>query len=258
MLRKCPHHRIGKGQQIQYFCAGLLPTFKSMIDSLSNGSLSTKTVVEALNLFERVATTTAMWPSDRVVHKRTAGVHEIDTFTALFVKIDSLVHKVESMSHSANAVQIKKSTYEECRASHITSECPILSLQPEPVDYIQGGQHQQNNPYFNTYNLGWRNHPIFSWRDNQNNIRPRFQQPEKSRSPGTLPSNTDVNPKEHVKAITTRSRVQLPEVHVKRSVANKEMIPSTDDEHVEQTEQTTAIKKSSGTSQVKETVPITA
>ncbi|KAL2497810.1 RNA-directed DNA polymerase [Abeliophyllum distichum] len=45
-----------------------------------------------------------------------------------------------------------------------------------------------------------------------------------SRAPGALPSNTEVNPKEHVKAISTRSGVQLPEIYVKRSVANKEMV----------------------------------
>ncbi|XP_022867171.1 uncharacterized protein LOC111386901 [Olea europaea var. sylvestris] len=33
---------------------------------------------------------------------------------------------------------------------------------------------------------------------------------------GTLPGNTMVNPKKHVQAITTRSVVQLPEIHVKR------------------------------------------
>ncbi|KAL2518138.1 RT RNaseH domain-containing protein [Abeliophyllum distichum] len=192
MLRKCPHHGVGRGQQIQYFYAGLLHSFKSMIDSSSNGSLSTKTVAEALDLFERVATTTAMWPSDRVVQKRTVEVHEIDTFTALSTHIELLAHKVESLSYSANAVQIKKSTCEECGASHSTSECPILSLQSEQVEYIQGGQ-----------------------------------------APGTLPSNTEVNPKEHIKAITTRSGVQLPEIHAKRSVTNKEMVPSTDEEHVE-------------------------
>ncbi|KAL2486257.1 Uncharacterized protein Adt_31013 [Abeliophyllum distichum] len=177
---------------------------------------------------------------------------------------------------------------------------------PEQVDYIQGGQRQQNNPCSNTYNLGWRNHPNFSWKDNQNNFIPQFQQPEKStsledsiskfmerteqfmnktetnfqnqgaviknletqmgqmaitlsgRAPSTLPSNTEVNPKDHVKAITTRSRVQLPEIHVKRSVANKEMVTSTDEEHVEQTEQTTAMKESSGTPQVKATIRIKA
>ncbi|XP_022874210.1 uncharacterized protein LOC111393039 [Olea europaea var. sylvestris] len=36
------------------------------------------------------------------------------------------------------------------------------------------------------------------------------------RPQGTLPGNTMVNPKEQVQAITTRSGVQLPEIHVKR------------------------------------------
>ncbi|KAL2526380.1 Uncharacterized protein Adt_11434 [Abeliophyllum distichum] len=44
------------------------------------------------------------------------------------------------------------------------------------------------------------------------------------RAPDTFPRNTEVNPKEHVKAITTRNMVQLPEIHVKRSVANKEKV----------------------------------
>ncbi|XP_022849860.1 uncharacterized protein LOC111371945 [Olea europaea var. sylvestris] len=36
------------------------------------------------------------------------------------------------------------------------------------------------------------------------------------RTPGNLPSNTEINPKEQAKAITTRSVVQLPKIHVKR------------------------------------------
>ncbi|KAL2497885.1 Uncharacterized protein Adt_23435 [Abeliophyllum distichum] len=74
--------------------------------------------------------------------------------------------------------------------------------------------------------------------------------------PDTLPSNTEVNSKENVIAITTRSEVQLPEIHIKRSVANKEKVSSIDEENVEQTEQTTYIIESSGTPQVKATVPI--
>lgn len=42
------------------------------------------------------------------------------------------------------------------------------------------------------------------------------------REPGLLPKNTKINPKEHTKAITTKSGVQLLKIHVKRSVANKE------------------------------------
>lgn len=76
-----------------------------------------------------------------------------------------------------------------------------------------------------------------------------------NRAPGTLPSNTEVNPREHAKAITTRSGVQLPKIHVKRSVTNKETVPTSDEEQLEQTEHTPeeSAKKSSDTPRVKTT-----
>lgn len=78
------------------------------------------------------------------------------------------------------------------------------------------------------------------------------------RAPGNLPSNTEINPKEHAKAITTRSGVQLSEIHVKRLVASKESAPISYDEIVEQTEQTTGdvVKKNSNTSRGTATIPI--
>ncbi|XP_022849934.1 uncharacterized protein LOC111372029 [Olea europaea var. sylvestris] len=161
MLRKCPHHGISKGLQVQYFYAGLLPSYKSMVDSSSNGSLSTKIIDEALELFERVATTTAMWASERVVNK-----------------------KAESMSQSANVVQAKRASCKECGADHSTVNCPIRIQGTEHIDFIQGGQRQQNNPYSDTYNPSWRKHPNFSW-SNQNPTAPhgsQFQQAEKRTS----------------------------------------------------------------------------
>ncbi|XP_022876807.1 uncharacterized protein LOC111395012 [Olea europaea var. sylvestris] len=163
MLQKCPHHGISKGLQVQYFYAVLLPSYKSMVDSSSNGSLSMKIIDEALELSERMATTTAMWAFQCVVHKKVPGVYEVDTYTALSAKIDSLVHKVERMSQSTNAVQAKKASCEECGVDHNTVNCPILIQGMEYVDYIQAGQCQQNNPYSNTYNPSWMKHPNFSW-----------------------------------------------------------------------------------------------
>ncbi|KAL2461317.1 Uncharacterized protein Adt_44737 [Abeliophyllum distichum] len=46
------------------------------------------------------------------------------------------------------------------------------------------------------------------------------------RQPGTWPSNTEVNPKEQVNAITTRSGAELPEFHVKRPGVDKETASS--------------------------------
>lgn len=61
-----------------------------------------------------------------------------------------------------------------------------------------------------------------------------------------------------VKAITTRSRMQLSEIHIKRLVPIKETIPSSNEERVEQTEQTieASTKESSDTPRVKAIVPI--
>ncbi|XP_022855936.1 uncharacterized protein LOC111377113 [Olea europaea var. sylvestris] len=281
MLWKCPHHGINKGLQVQYFYAGLLPSYKSLVDSSSNGSLSTKTIDEALELFESVATTTAMWASKRVVYKKVPEVYEVDTYTALSAKIDSLVHKVESMSQSANVVQAKRASCEECGVDHSTlEEAPEFSWSNQNLTAPHGSQFQQaekrtsleemfgkfmekTDQYMNANNQFMRK--IETTIQNQSavikNLETQMGQMAEvisGRAPCTLPSNTEVNPKEHVKAITTRSGVQLPEFHVKRPTANKEKVPSTDEEHAEQTEQTTdtSIKESSNTLQVKEAAPI--
>ncbi|XP_052182034.1 uncharacterized protein LOC127794819 [Diospyros lotus] len=139
-----------------------------------------------------------------------------------------------------------------CGANHLLFECPLVITDPsfiEQAAYAQNFQHQQNNPFSQTYNLGWRNHPNFSYGNNQNSQNPpKMGRPQEEtvsklqersdrtdasiknienqigqlakllieRQPSTWPSNTEVNPKEQVNAITTRSGVELPEIHVKR------------------------------------------
>lgn len=49
----------------------------------------------------------------------------------------------------------------------------------------------------------------------------------------TFPSNTEVNPNEHVKSITTGSEVLLPKIQVKRPIAHIENVSSTNEEHIE-------------------------
>ncbi|XP_022899374.1 uncharacterized protein LOC111412682 [Olea europaea var. sylvestris] len=105
----------------------LLSAFKSMVDSSTNGSLSTKTIDEALKLYETMATTSAMWTMERSVPKKTPGVYEVDVYSTFSAKIDSLFHKVENITQSANAAQTKKANCEECGAEHVTAECPILT-----------------------------------------------------------------------------------------------------------------------------------
>ncbi|KAA3479985.1 T-complex protein 1 subunit delta-like [Gossypium australe] len=74
------------------------------------------------------------------------------------------------------------------------------STENKQVHYMGNNSKPQNNPNSNTYNPGWRNHPNFSW--------------------GSLPSNTETNPKEQLQAITARDSegVDEPKVSQKNMV----------------------------------------
>lgn len=129
-----------------------------------------------------MATISVMWSTDRVVQKRTSGVNEVNTYSALFAKIDFLFHKVESISQTATAKQIKKPSCEKCGADHNIVNYPILVQGVKHVDFMQWGQRQQNNPYLETFNQSWRKHPNFSW-SNQNQNRPQGQYQQQDKKP---------------------------------------------------------------------------
>ncbi|CAL9010907.1 unnamed protein product, partial [Prunus brigantina] len=74
-------------------------------------------------------------------------------------------------------------------------------------------RNPNNDPYSNTYNPGWRNHPNFKWSNNSNNLQNAVNKLEvqvgqiassmSNRASGTFPSQTEVNPRhqEHAKAV---------------------------------------------------------
>lgn len=65
------------------------------------------------------------------------------------------------------------------------------------------------------------------------------------RLPGTLPSDIETKPKEYCKAITIRNGVQLPKITIKRPIATQKNIPTTIEEHLEESEQNKQQEKTS-------------
>src|SRR4051812_35352256 len=51
---------------------------------------------------------------------------------------------------------------EICQGPHQTVCCVATPKQIEEIKFLR-----QNNPYSNTYNPGWKNHPNFAWKDQQ-------------------------------------------------------------------------------------------
>ncbi|KAK2396375.1 hypothetical protein QL285_058032 [Trifolium repens] len=59
-------------------------------------------------------------------------------------------------------------TCDWCAGPHFTMHCdvPMDATQVEVVNFLSNQANcQQNNPYSNTWNPGWRNHPNFSWKN---------------------------------------------------------------------------------------------
>ncbi|KAK4394420.1 hypothetical protein Sango_1912800 [Sesamum angolense] len=120
-----------------------------------------------------------------------------------------------------------------------TDMCPTLQESPiehaEAIGEFFGQQHRRYDPFSNTYNPGWKDHPNLSYSaQNQNFRRPQYRSHvppphpipiknleaqmsqlassvSKLESQGKLPSQTVVNPKQNASAIVLRSGKELQE-----------------------------------------------
>ena len=59
-----------------------------------------------------------------------------------------------------------------CGGAHMNDNCTNVEQAQFMTNFNR--QQQQSNPFSNTYNAGWRNHPKFSWKDQGSNARPIY------------------------------------------------------------------------------------
>jgi hypothetical protein len=86
-------------------------------------------------------------------------------------KLDMLVKVITTHNISPTQQIAQVEVCAICSHSCYTTEtCPMSSFaNQEYVNYVGHNNYPpKNNPYSNTYNAGWRNHPNFSWSNNQN------------------------------------------------------------------------------------------
>ncbi|KAG8489221.1 hypothetical protein CXB51_017300 [Gossypium anomalum] len=164
LLRRCQHHGLPLWLQVQTFYNGVNPSTRQMIDATTGGTINNRTPEVAYEFIEEMSLNNYQWQVMRTKPTKTTGVYNVDA-----------VHPVMRCDSSGGGV-FNPTTKEE------------------QVHYMgNNNSRSQNNPYSNTYNVGWRNHPNFLW-GGQENQRP--QNP-----PGSLPSNTEPNPREQLNAI---------------------------------------------------------
>ncbi|XP_027156215.1 uncharacterized protein LOC113756986, partial [Coffea eugenioides] len=181
--------------------------FKRIIDAASGGSLVNKTPTEARNLISSMAANAQQF-GDRQ---------------------DNTTRRVNELA--IGQMQQLKTCGICYGSSHPTDMCPTLqddSTEQANAVGFPGPPQRRYDPYANTYNPGWRDHPNFNYAvrppgfSHQSQYQPRPQLSQQQPAPksvnrlesqlsGKLPSQTIVNPKQNASAITLRSGKELPE-----------------------------------------------
>nr|XP_023870464.1 uncharacterized protein LOC111983048 [Quercus suber] len=183
LLRRCPHHDLPAWLQVQTFYNGLRATNRSMVDAAAGGALMSKTHEAAYELLEELASNNYQWPIERAIPRKATGVLELDSITSLAAQMATLSQQLSKMN--VNAIQTNV-VHDHCAGNHSSADCqvgnPFAQSSYEQANYVSNFQHQ-NNPYLNMYNPGWRNHPIFSWRNHQRQAKPPQQFPQQEKKP---------------------------------------------------------------------------
>ncbi|KAK4270766.1 hypothetical protein QN277_019538 [Acacia crassicarpa] len=194
LCASCPHHQIADTLLIEYFHEGLLPLERELLDSAAGGGLLDLTVNDAWELIEKKAKNSQQFGSRQPVKVNEVGLLSSNSDSCLESKIDRLTSAVEkmAMSHMQNSSNMVNPMGPSTSftpqptssaligplcsicslATHVTNSCPYLNDGAESCNAIypsrpmnQGGQ--KYDPYSNTYNPGWRDHPNLRYGNGQ-------------------------------------------------------------------------------------------
>ena len=125
--------------------------------------------------------------------KRTTGRHELDATSALAHKVEVLTRKLESLTMGLNKALAMID-------ANMVGSSEIDQM--EQVNYMGNPIRPRNDPFSNTYNPGWRNHPNFRCNSNTgqgNNMQPPgFSRP--APPPHVKPSSLEEMLTQYIKA----------------------------------------------------------
>ncbi|KAK4389994.1 hypothetical protein Sango_2062700 [Sesamum angolense] len=110
-------------------------------------------------------------------------VHEVST--SVDERLDKLTFLVEKIL--VGGIQQVKACGICSSSGHFTDACPTLQEEPtmhaNVVEGFSGPSQRGHDPFSNTYNPGWRDHPNLRYSNqSQNSQRPPYQQPPPSQT----------------------------------------------------------------------------
>ncbi|XP_073057235.1 uncharacterized protein [Primulina eburnea] len=184
LLQRCTHHELPLGLVVQTFNYGLISSNRTMIDAAACGNLLRKTAEEGYELLEEMAASSYHPQSERNSQRRNAGVHKVTDFSAVTAQIEALNRKIDNMNvgqpygkqpmYRSDPPREEKSNLEQMMSKFILATETRLQNQDASIKGLENQIEQ-------------------------------LAKMIASREPGTLPRNTETNPKEQVKSIALRN-----------------------------------------------------
>ena len=135
---------------------------------------------EAYKFLENFSESSKQWDFSNYKERSTlaikkGGLYEVSEDLDIKARLDNLTRKVEALAlgrgmNSVNQVQSK--TCSICASPMYTTQmCPSAAGYPdfyvEQANILNNYEKPFASPFPETYNPNWRNHPNFSWRQNQ-------------------------------------------------------------------------------------------
>lgn len=166
MLRTFPHHGLEPWLIIHTFYGSLSYNTKLNLDVAAGDAIIDKPYEEAYQLIENMAQNHYHQGGERTSIEKPqpkGGMYEVSGIDHVNDKVDALTQKIESLTITpAATVAAVAPRCDLCGVlGHNVSECQLLaSIAPDQLNYAQG------NPYSNTQNPGWKNHPNFFYKNN--------------------------------------------------------------------------------------------
>ena len=144
---------------------------------MSHGDFMNMTDEDAWNFLEEMAEKTMQWEGFRekamsAITTEKGGLHQVETSIAAEAKFVALARRVKELEEKRKTVkheQVNQVSQRCCfnyqGTNHVMEECPFMPNQIgntlEQMNVVF--QRQRNDPFSQTYNPGWKNHPNFSW-----------------------------------------------------------------------------------------------
>ncbi|CAN6552283.1 unnamed protein product [Malus baccata var. baccata] len=170
LVASCPQHQMKEELLLQYFYEGLLPLERQMLDASVGGALVDKTPMAAKILIANRALNAQQYEGVGRRGPPRQQVHEVSSTSNIQSQLANLTSIV---SQIAEGMKIQgPMVCGVCSIKgHASEKCPQLiengGWESANAIGFQSQNQPRHDPYSNTYNPRWRDHPNFKWREPQ-------------------------------------------------------------------------------------------